>query len=154
MSEVNSSRRALLARFQPSAHTQVSGFNRPPNALPEVAFLQHCTQCLACISACPVNVLSLEQGYPVLDGECNNCHACVISCQTGALAQSSLKAQVDYRCNPKLASFCQSCVASCPQAAISVTREHSAVVDDACCNGCGICISHCDFFAISMVSDQ
>lgn len=156
MSEFDPSRRALFSRFSANAKqteqdSQIS-YIRPPNALDEVAFLQKCNQCSDCIQACPHNAITLEQDYPVLTGQCDHCNACTSACSTGALAHSKLVAKVDFRCNPKVAYFCQSCAEVCPAEAIEIERGAAAKVLSDRCSGCNECQSACEFNSISMVA--
>jgi ferredoxin len=66
---------------------------RPPGALPEREFLKKCTGCDACMIACPVNVVmieDLEKRYPVIYPDkdpCIHCqgYPCIQICPTGAL---------------------------------------------------------------------
>lgn len=66
--------------------------DRPPGALPEPAFKQSCTGCDACMIACPVNVIMIENQesrLPIIYAEspCINCPdtPCITACKTGAL---------------------------------------------------------------------
>jgi ferredoxin len=68
--------------------------HRPPGAQQtENAFLELCTGCDACMSACPVNVIlieDLEKRDPVIYSEedpCIHCPGtpCISACPTGAL---------------------------------------------------------------------
>lgn len=68
---------------------------RPPGAAPsEKEFQMLCTGCDACMIACPVNVVmidDLERRLPVIypdEAPCIHCdgYPCIKSCPTGALA--------------------------------------------------------------------
>lgn len=68
--------------------------HRPPGASKDDAkFRELCTGCDACMAACPVNVVmidDLEKRYPVIYPETSPClhcdgYPCIASCPTGAL---------------------------------------------------------------------
>ncbi len=46
----------------------------------EVISTKLCTRCGACVTICPVKVLSMEKGEPEPIGECTNCGLCLRSC--------------------------------------------------------------------------
>jgi len=67
---------------------------RPPGAvLPDALFQELCTGCDACMIACPVNVImveDLERRLPVIYPERDPCvycagYPCISACETGAL---------------------------------------------------------------------
>jgi len=68
---------------------------RPPGAVtPDSTFEKLCTGCDACMIACPVNIIFIEdqtRRYPVIYPESSPClhctgYPCIASCPTGALA--------------------------------------------------------------------
>lgn len=70
---------------------------RPPGAHPsDQTFLSLCTGCDACMTACPVNVIlieDLEKRDPVIfpeKGPCIHCPGtpCITACPTGALSRN------------------------------------------------------------------
>lgn len=70
---------------------------RPPGAHPnDDQFLEVCTGCDACMSACPVHIIlidDLEKRDPVIypkTGPCIHCPGtpCITACSTGALSRS------------------------------------------------------------------
>lgn len=66
---------------------------RPPGSAPETQFKQICTGCDACMIACPINVImieDLEKRTPLIypdKGPCIHCqnYPCISVCPTGAL---------------------------------------------------------------------
>ena len=47
---------------------------------------EKCTGCGACVSACPVNAITIREGKAVVDESCIACGACVGECPFNALA--------------------------------------------------------------------
>ncbi len=76
---------------------------RPPGALPEPQFMDRCSRCGDCVSACPhqaVFLFNTDQGdlanTPVMMPDKRACHLCeelpcVVACTTGALRVPSMK---------------------------------------------------------------
>lgn len=71
---------------------------RPPGASPtEKEFQQKCTGCDACMIACPVNVVmieDLERRFPLIypdEAPCIHCegYPCIQACPTGALSEAN-----------------------------------------------------------------
>ncbi|MDX2320028.1 MAG: 4Fe-4S binding protein [Moritella sp.] len=153
MPEFNPSRRALFSKLQRNIEPLPSLFTRPPFAKQEVDFLRLCNQCGDCIKACSANFIKLEHDYPVLDsGDCGDCLDCAQICQTGALECPNLTVKIDFRCDSKIAKYCQSCIEVCPKHAISLQSSQQPVINNELCNGCGECIEACEFNAISFVN--
>lgn len=71
---------------------------RPPGAIPGHFFQEKCTGCDACMIACPVNVImieDLERRLPVIYPEedpCLHCkgYPCIQACKTEALSLKNL----------------------------------------------------------------
>ncbi|MGB8052179.1 MAG: 4Fe-4S dicluster domain-containing protein, partial [Azonexus sp.] len=81
---VDASRRGFL-RGRPRPKAKI----RPPWALPETDFVDRCTRCGNCLSACPQKILVAgDGGFPTIDfsqHECTFCGDCATACQPLAL---------------------------------------------------------------------
>lgn len=142
----------------------------PPGAGSTEHFLEHCTACQLCISACPTQVLrpaGLEFGFaglakPRLDFErsfCNyDCHRCGEVCPTGAIAPLALAAKQltsvgtarfhPCRCIVETdGTDCAACSEHCPTKAVYTVpfRDNLRLprVDEDLCIGCGACEYAC-----------
>lgn len=138
---------------------------RPPWALAEQMFLDTCTRCGKCVSACPQAILVQERdGYPYVDflrGECDFCGACADSCTPRALslmldshAPWNVKALITDGCFAKRGILCITCLEHC--AAGAMRRQLTArsasppEISVAACNGCGACYRSCPANAIAL----
>ncbi|MFC3024852.1 4Fe-4S binding protein [Vibrio zhugei] len=152
--DFNPNRRALFQRIASPLQTAslAKTPQRPIYSVEESAFLQSCTQCQQCLEACPANVIELTEGYPVLTSSqyCDGCVACVLACPTEALSVGERRATITSGCLPALAVYCQSCAESCPQDAIEIVSGQQPHIERTLCNGCGLCMTHCDFDAITL----
>lgn len=138
---------------------------RPPWALAEPGFLQACTRCGDCVTACPRGLLAKgDGGYPVVSFAqrgCDFCGACERACAPKALARReghaawSWKAVVDGRCLAARRVECRICAEACDARAIRMVPEVGSVaqprVDAAACTGCGECRPACPAGAIHMI---
>lgn len=152
------SRRALFNRFR-GGPAQF----RPPGTGDEDAFLAACTQCGACITACPTGLLVEGHcGYPIADfsrGECTFCGACAESCADGCFERNeplawSLKAAISSACVEPKGVTCRRCADACAASAIVFRPKlgggaiPSINLDR--CNGCGACVVPCPVDAVAM----
>lgn len=138
---------------------------RPPWAITERNFIQVCNQCGDCISGCPEKILIRGRGgYPQIDfsrGGCTFCGECARACQQGGLRPAdehpwNQKIFIAQNCLSKKGTDCHVCGERCPSSAIQFRRQPGNVVmpmlEQALCNGCGICISQCPVNAIDVLS--
>ncbi|MCL2523990.1 MAG: ferredoxin-type protein NapF [Betaproteobacteria bacterium] len=156
---VDAARRGFLrGRSRPKAEL------RPPWALPEAAFVDHCTRCRDCLPACPQGiVVSGDGGYPRIDfsrGECTFCAACVTACQPQALlrregeAPWACRASVGAACLPQHGVECRVCGDYCAAGAIRFPPRLGGsplpAIDAERCTGCGACLAPCPGGAIQI----
>ncbi|MCP4872538.1 MAG: 4Fe-4S dicluster domain-containing protein [Proteobacteria bacterium] len=136
-------------------------WQRPPGAGPEAEFLQDCTSCGDCASACPhaaIGVLPAgagkAAGTPAMDTQKNPCHLCedmpcIEACEPGALLPLELSdvllglAEINQAsCFAFQGPECGACVGACSVQAISQVNW-KPVIDPQVCNGCGLCVPAC-----------
>lgn len=156
---VDASRRGFF-RGRPRPRAE----NRPPWALPEATFIDTCTRCNDCLSACPeAIIISGDGGYPSIDfkrGECTFCADCVTACQAHALSRQedqpawSIKATISPACLPHHGVECRVCGDYCASRAIRFTPRLGGsplpAVDTELCTGCGACLAPCPVNAITL----
>jgi len=46
---------------------------------------EKCTGCAACVDACPVNAIKIENGKAIISEECVDCGACISQCPVDAI---------------------------------------------------------------------
>lgn len=138
---------------------------RPPWALVEEAFIDHCTRCNECIKACPQGILIIgDGGYPTVvfsQGECTFCGDCAAKCQPKALfrlgpeqAAWNYKARIGEDCLPRQGVECRVCGDFCDSRAIRFPPRLGGSpvpeIDAEKCTGCGACVAPCPVSAISV----
>lgn len=122
-----------------------------------------CTQCGACIAACPEAILLADlAGFPMLDfsrGGCSFCAACVDACAEAVFrprqeAPWHKLAVINKRCLAGQGIVCQSCKDACEAGAIHFSRQVGQVpqprIVAESCTGCGACQAPCPGAAISI----
>jgi ferredoxin-type protein NapF len=139
---------------------------RPPWAQAEDVFVQLCTRCDDCISACDENILIRGSGgFPEISFKtagCDFCGDCLQACTANALqapvpAPSIAwhhRATINNSCLSLNAIVCRSCGEACDTDAIQFKLEvggnATPLLDIECCNGCGECLVVCPNQSISL----
>jgi ferredoxin-type protein NapF len=157
---VDASRRGFL-RGRPRPKAQI----RPPWALPETDFVDQCTRCGDCLSACPQKILVTgDGGFPTVDfsqRECTFCGNCATACQPLALVRVEglpawpYKAVVGDACLPKRGVECRVCGDFCDARAIRFAPRLGncplPAIDNTLCTGCGACVCPCPTAALRIL---
>lgn len=151
------SRRALLGRLR-GGPPQL----RPPWAVEEELFTDRCTQCEACVEACPEHIIERgHAGYPIVLFEragCTFCGACRDACPEACFEQGETErawsqlATVKPICLETKGIACRTCEAACEHSALKfkpkVGGGSDVTVDRRSCTGCGSCVAACPLAAI------
>ena len=156
-SSFESSRRGLFRGLAHKAQGKPMAVDaiRPPGALLAVEFIDRCSRCNDCATACPEQIIVRgDGGFPELNfnsAGCTGCLECVAACQDQALLASLAQQPIGQvtiadNCLAKNSVTCQSCKDACDRDAIQfpitrATPEPMLNVD--ACNGCGDCVSVC-----------
>lgn len=136
---------------------------RLPWAIEEKAFLEGCTQCNKCITACEQQIIQRDKrGYPFVDfdqDECTLCDKCIKVCDAPIFRETKEGLafagyfEIDNKCLAKNQIYCQSCRDVCDSKAIEFSYisnpipEPKLTLSD--CNQCGACVSICPQDAIT-----
>lgn len=136
---------------------------RPPWAITESEFINHCSRCNDCITSCPSQIIKRGSGgFPEIDfqqGECTLCGDCLTACPTGALNPSispprPYHIQITSQCLSYQGVFCMSCQEQCETRAIRFPMVNASVpqpiIEHDQCTGCGACVAPCPTAAISL----
>lgn len=136
---------------------------RPPIADNSQLFFSQCLRCYRCIDVCHTRAIVpavLADGViawrtPKMNfhkGYCDFCNKCVDVCPTGALRQAIPEDPSTGRIGLAViqpdqclayVEGCELCSQKCPYGAISINDTGKPVIDEAKCNGCGVCVYEC-----------
>lgn len=153
------SRRAILkANFR--SHQQPV---RLPWVRGETEFVDACSRCDVCISACPEKIIIKgDGGFPEINfnrGECTFCADCIKSCSEDLFNSIdenpwTLKAHISDGCLSLKNVVCIICKEQCETEAISFVPQVGSVsqpiLDIEKCTGCGACVKACPGQAIKL----
>ena len=143
------------------ASSPFKSFIYPPYYDKKEDFLE-CTECKnkECVSACPENIIELENDIPVIKfgiNGCTFCDECATACPNEVLDIKFKKEKLnaEFIINPKncLAwnqTMCFSCQDICEENAIIYKGMFHPVIDLEKCTACGFCISVCPTYAIDV----
>ena len=157
---VDVSRRGFL-RGRPRPKAEI----RPPWALRENEFIDRCTRCGDCLSACPQKILVAgDGGYPTVNfshGECTFCGDCLTACRPAALVRHDeqpawpYKALVGEACLAMHNVECRVCGDFCDARAIRFPPRLGStalpIIDRDTCTACGACVAPCPAAAIRII---
>lgn len=142
---------------------------RPPWTIDNAQFLEQCTRCDDCLSACPEKIIIQgDGGYPEINfkkGECTFCGKCAEACDadlfntpTTPYIEPSFAWQLSVVIEPKCLSLnavvCRACGDNCEPQAISFQLKVGGIsepqinLDD--CTACGACLHVCPVDAVEI----
>lgn len=159
--EINISKRNFLRGKQSTTVAEM----RLPWVLSEQEFINNCTQCGDCLTACQENIIvKSKDGFPKVDltiTECTFCEDCIEVCEQPLFKKArSDKAWPSYlnikdSCLTNKNVICLSCKDVCDPQAIQFVHRPNAVstpvINQDDCTSCGACLSMCPTAAIEMV---
>ena len=144
--------------------TQANQF-RLPWINDEQSFVDGCTQCGDCISACEQQIIKKgRDGYPVVDfqiDECTFCEKCVTACPEPLFKKDlsvpawSTHLNLKDDCLAQQNIFCQSCKDVCEPRAISFSYKNGPIptpeINQDDCTSCGACIGPCPSDSLELI---
>jgi ferredoxin-type protein NapG len=133
---------------------------RPPGAIDESSFLEKCTRCGDCITACPHDALFEAPArfrgaagtpmYDPVDQPCWMCEdtPCITACGPAVLTRDAgfhmgtawIQEQT---CLAYQGTFCSVCDERCPVEGALVVEDGRPRIDESACTGCGVCHHFC-----------
>ncbi len=168
------SRRFFLRGKVTTASKANSLVIRPPWAQSESFFVEACSRCDDCISACPQSIIIRGVGgFPKISfklGECTFCMECIKVCKTGALDATLLNKKINQKkieqvawnldisihskCLSLNAVVCRACGDNCETQAIQFKLKLGGISEPLItqndCTGCGACVAVCPIDAVSI----
>lgn len=145
---------------------------RPPGAVGDDLFLERCTKCNDCVTACPPGAITAhpQDGTPVLFADQSPCLLCEdLPCITACGTEALLPVEGIHHVRMGIATVsqrlctasqgCHACVSKCPTGALETdfASLHLSVVKEVCV-GCGMCEMVCktvnDHVAIRVVPSR
>lgn len=130
---------------------------RPPYAVDDNILARLCTECNACVTACPYELIHLRNGAPQISldyASCDLCGKCSEACPTLALSaqlpSTGYTAHISDICDNR-DSYCTNCADSCSHQALTWQDNAKPQIDPTHCVGCGECVSSCFIQAIQLV---
>jgi len=148
-------RQLLKLNLKPATNPQ-----RLPWTVSELAFIDGCSRCGACLKACPEQIIKPgEGGFPELDFSvdgCTFCQACAEACPEPLFRPPDHPpwqqyASIGKECFTFRGVVCQSCGDACETDAIRfdyLGRVPQPRLDTDACSGCGACVAVCPQQAI------
>ena len=133
---------------------------RPPGAIDEAGFLDACTRCAECITACPHDAVRLApdrfriaRATPIIDPAIQPClmcddTPCIDVCPTDALLPTQPRAIASatiltWTCLAYQGGTCSICVEQCPVPGAINMKRGRPEIDPTVCTGCGVCHHVC-----------